>query len=77
MVEGLNTQPLESILRRGAAAGELRAMPIDLLAEIYIRFGSAVYYYIEKHLEEAENETLWEQIYASLKGCLGPADQHE
>lgn len=70
VVEGLNTQQLEGILQQGVADGELRPLPIDLLAEIYIRFGSAVYYYIERHPEDAENEMLWQQIYESLRGCL-------
>lgn len=73
VVEGLNTQQLEVILQQGIADGELRPLPIDLLAEMYIRYGSAVYYYIERHPEEAENEMLWQQIYESLRGCLGAA----
>ena len=45
-----------------------------MLIEMYIRFGSAVYYYVEKHPEDAENEALWLQIYASLRGCLAAAE---
>ena len=70
VVESLNTQALTPIFQHGIASGELRALPLALLMEMYIRFGSAVYYYIEKHPEEAENETLWQAIYASLKGCM-------
>ena len=70
VVESLNTQALTPIFQHGIASGELRALPLALLREMYIRFGSAVYYYIEKHPEEAENETLWQAIYASLKGCM-------
>ena len=70
VVESLNTQALTPIFQHGIASGELRALPLDLLMEMYIRFGSAVYYYIEKHPEDAENETLWQAIYASLKGCM-------
>lgn len=73
VVEGLNTQTVEFILQQGVADGELRPLPVDLLAEMYIRFGSAVYYYIEKHPEELENEALWKQIFASLRGCLSAA----
>ncbi len=70
VVESLNTQALTPIFQHGIASGELRALPLALLMEMYIRFGSAVYYYIEKHPEDAENETLWQAIYASLKGCM-------
>lgn len=70
VVESLDTQALMPILQQGIAAGEMRALPLDLLVEMYIRFGSAVYYYIAKHPEDAENETLWQAIYASLKGCM-------
>lgn len=70
VVEGLDTQALTPIFRQGVGAGELRPLPLELLAEMYIRFGSAVYYYIEKHPEDAENETLWQQIYQSLRGCM-------
>lgn len=70
VVESLNTQALMPIFQQGIASGELRALPLNLLMEIYIRFGSAVYYYIEKHPEDAENESLWQAIYASLKGCM-------
>lgn len=70
VVESLNTQALTPIFQHGIASGELRALPLALLREMYIRFGSAVYYYIEKHPEDAENETLWQAIYASLKGCM-------
>ena len=70
VVESLNTQALTPIFQHGIASGELRALPLALLMEMYIRFGSAVYYYIETHPEEAENETLWQAIYASLKGCM-------
>ena len=70
VVESLNTQALTPIFQHGIASGELRTLPLALLMEMYIRFGSAVYYYIEKHPEEAENETLWQAIYASLKGCM-------
>lgn len=76
VVEGLNTQTLEGILQEGLIAGELRRLPEELLAEMYIRFGSAVYYYVEKHPEEAERETLWQQIFASLRGCLGQPAEH-
>ena len=71
VVEALNTQPVEALLQQGLARGELRPLPAELLAEMYIRFGSAVYYYIERHPEEAENEELWQQIYESLRGCMG------
>lgn len=70
VVESLNTQALTPIFQHGIASGELRALPLALLMEMYIRFGSAVYYYIENHPEDAENETLWQAIYASLKGCM-------
>ena len=70
VVESLNTQALTPIFQHGIASGELRALPLALLMEMYIRFDSAVYYYIEKHPEDAENETLWQAIYASLKGCM-------
>ena len=70
VVESLNTQALTPIFQHGIASGELRALPLAWLMEMYIRFGSAVYYYIEKHPEDAENETLWQAIYASLKGCM-------
>jgi AcrR family transcriptional regulator len=70
VVESLNTQALTPIFQHGIASGELRTLPLALLMEMYIRFGSAVYYYIEKHPEDAENETLWQAIYASLKGCM-------
>ena len=70
VVESLNTQALTPIFQHGITSGELRALPLALLMEMYIRFGSAVYYYIEKHPEDAENETLWQAIYASLKGCM-------
>ena len=70
VVEALNTQALMPIFCEGVETGELRPLPPDLLAEMYIRFGSAVYYYIERHLEEAENESLWETVYTSLRGCL-------
>ena len=70
VVESLNTQALMPIFQQGIASGELCALPLTLLMEMYIRFGSAVYYYIEKHPEDAENETLWQAIYASLKGCM-------
>ena len=70
VVESLNTQALTPIFQHGIASGELRALPLALLMEMYIRFGSAVYYYIEKNPEDAENETLWQAIYASLKGCM-------
>lgn len=73
VVDGQDTQELEPILQQGVADGELRAMPIDLLAEMYVRFGSAVYYYIERNPEQAENEGLWQQIYESFRGCLGAA----
>lgn len=73
VVESLDTQALMPILQQGIAAGEMRALPLDLLVEMYIRFGSAVYYYIAKHPEDAENETLWQAIYASLKGCMAAA----
>ena len=43
---------------------------------MYIRFGSAVYYYIEKHPDEAESEELWDQVFASLRGCLGQPAVH-
>lgn len=71
VIEGLNTETIDSIIRRGVEQGELRAMPVNLLEEMYIRFGSAVYYHLDKHPEDAENEALWAQIYASLRGCLG------
>lgn len=71
VVEGLNTEPLRIILEQGIAQGELRRMPVELLEEMYIRLGSAVYYHLEKHPEEAEDEALWAQIFASLRGCLG------
>lgn len=74
VVESLNTQALEPIFEQGVAGGELRPLPLEMLAEMYIRIGSAVYYYIEKHPEEAENEALWQQIYASLRGCLGAVE---
>nr|MBR4280153.1 TetR/AcrR family transcriptional regulator [Clostridia bacterium] len=74
VVEALNTQALMPIFQQGITEGELRALPLDLLAEMYIRFGSAVYYYIEKHPEDAENETLWQAIYASLRGCMAAAE---
>ena len=70
VVESLNTQALTPIFQHGIASGELRTLPLALLMEMYIRFGSAVYYYIEKHPEDAENETLWQAIYDSLKGCM-------
>ena len=76
VVEALNTQALTPIFQQGVLAGELRPMPLELLTEMYIRFGSAVYYYIEKHPEDAENEALWQQIYASLRGCLA-AENHQ
>lgn len=71
VVEGLNTGTLEAIVRQGIEGGELRPMPAELLEEMYIRFGSAVYYHLEKHPEEAESEEMWQQIFASLRGCLG------
>ena len=74
VVEALNTQALMPIFQHGLAEGTLRALPLDLLMEMYIRFGSAVYYYIEKHPEDAENETLWQDVYASLKGCMAAAE---
>lgn len=70
VVESLNTQALMPIFEQGVKTGELRPLPLDLLAEMYIRFGSAVYYYIEKHPEEADDEALWQSIYDSLQGCL-------
>lgn len=73
VVEGQDMQYLEPILKQGVLAGELRPLPVELLAEMYIRFGSAVYYYIERCPEQAENESLWQQIYESLRGCLGAA----
>ncbi len=75
VVESLDTQALMPIFRQGVTAGELRPLPLELLAEMYIRFGSAVYYYIEGHPEDAENETLWQEIYASLKGCMAAAEE--
>lgn len=74
VVEALDTQALIPIFQEGVLKGEMRRLPEELLAEMYIRFGSAVYYYIEKHPEDAENEGLWQAIYASLRGCLA-ADQ--
>lgn len=74
VVESLNTQALMPIIEQGVSAGELRPLPPDLLMEMYIRFGSAVYYYIEKHPEAAEDETLWQDIYASLRGCMAVAE---
>ena len=74
VVEALNTQALMPIFQQGIAEGTLRALPLDLLMEMYIRFGSAVYYYIEKHPEDAENETLWQDVYASLKGCMAAVE---
>ena len=74
VVEALNTQALMPLFQQGVSTGELRSLPLDLLAEMYIRFGSAVYYYIEKHPEDAEDEALWQDIYASLRGCLSKAD---
>lgn len=71
VIEGLNTETIDSIFHRGVERGELRAMPVNLLEEMYIRLGSAVYYHLEKHPEDAENEALWAQIFASLRGCLG------
>lgn len=71
VVEGLNTQALEPVLEQGVAAGELRPLPVELLAEMYIRFGSAVFYYIEKHPADMDNEALWAQVFRSLQGCLG------
>ena len=70
VVEALNTQALMPLFQQGVTSGELRPLPLDLLAEMYIRFGSAVYYYIEKHPEDAEDEALWQGIYASLRGCM-------
>lgn len=74
VVESLNTQALTPIFEQGVKEGDLRALPPEMLMEMYIRFGSAVYYYIEKHPEDAENEALWLQIYASLRGCLAAAE---
>ena len=74
VVESLNTQALMPIFQQGVTEGEFRSLPLALLMEMYIRFGSAVYYYIEKHPEDAENETLWQDIYASLKGCMAVAE---
>ena len=74
VVESLNTQALMPIFQQGVTTGELRPLPLDLLAEMYIRFGSAVYYYIEKHPEDAENEQLWQNLYASLRGCMATAN---
>ena len=74
VVDGQDTQHPEPILQQGVERGELRPMPVDLLAEMFVRFGSAVFYYIERNPEQAENEDLWKQIYASFCGCLGAAD---
>lgn len=65
------TDSVEALVAQGAASGELRDMPPALLEEMYVRFGSAVYYYMADHPEQAENEALWENICASLHGCLG------
>lgn len=75
VVEGLNTHIIEPILQKGIDVGELRPLPVELLEEMYIRFGSAVYYYVEKHPEEAENDALWTQLFSSLKGCLGAVNE--
>lgn len=74
VVESLDTQALQPIFQQGVAQKELRPLPVDLLEEMYIRFGSAVYYYIEKHPQDAESEALWQQIFASLRGCLAAAN---
>lgn len=74
VVESLDTQALTPILQQGIKTGELRPLPLELLMEMYIRFGSAVFYYIERHPEEAERETLWQAVYASLRGCMAAAE---
>ena len=70
-VLGMRVDAAEQIIVKGIASGELRDIPIQLAEEIYYRFGSAVYYYLADHPQEAENEALWEKIYASLRGCIG------
>ena len=71
VIEGLNTEAIAAVIRRGVDNGELRPLPIPLLEEMFIRFGSAVYYHLAKHPEQAEDEALWAQIFLSLRGCLG------
>ena len=70
-VLGMRVDAAEEIIRAGVASGELRDMPVQLMEEMYYRLGSAVYYYIADHPDDAENEALWDKICASLRGCLG------
>lgn len=58
------------LMEQGLAAGELRPLPQELLGELFTHFGSAVYYYIAAHPHLAEDEALWENIRAGLRGCL-------
>ena len=68
---GMRADGVREMIERGIAESELRQMPAPLLEEMYYRLGSAVYYYIEDHPEQAEDEALWARIYESLRGCLG------
>lgn len=68
---GMCADGVQEMIEQGIASGELRSMPAALLEEMYYRLGSAVYYYIEDHPEQEEDEALWSGIYKSLHGCLG------
>lgn len=68
---GQCTESVQGLMDEGVAAGELRPLPAPLLEQMYIHFGSAMYYYVTAHPEAAEDEALWQGIAASLRGCLG------
>ena len=68
---GMRAQGVQEIFAEGVASGELRNLPAALMEEMYYRLGSALYYYLEDHPEDAENETLWAQFTQSLRACLG------
>ena len=67
----MRAQGVEEIFKDGVASGELRPLPASLMEEMYYRLGSALYYYLEDHPEDAEDEALWAEFAISLRACLG------
>lgn len=61
---------VDKILREGMERGELRAMPPELMGEIFFGIGRAVLDYVAEQPEALDDEVFWKQCFDCICGCL-------